>query len=239
MGLIVDVSNVLHAGLGAAGGGTELGPERLARLIASSRYRKHKARLVCDGGSRRSHAVPAGLLGAELIHSGKSHEADDVIEDLIRKDSAPKRLIVVSSDRRIVAAARKRKAATLTSEAFVAHLLSDASKSLARPPKERSPRHDVPLGKSAVEHWLKQLQLDRDEILRLPSAPDAPIGAARQSSRAPANHPPRATERPSSAKSSPATPAATLDPLLLEAIRAFAGRISPEDLDMERWLRGG
>ncbi|MCK4914391.1 MAG: NYN domain-containing protein, partial [Planctomycetes bacterium] len=46
----------------------------------------------------------------EVFFSGQSLEADDVIEDKLKLNTAPKRLMVVSSDRRLRKAAMARKA---------------------------------------------------------------------------------------------------------------------------------
>ncbi len=169
--LLIDTSNVLHvtgvlpphmAGLDVPG---------LARLISTSRYGKRRAVLVSDGvGPRASAGVgdgggaaesltpvntaPSGkeIAGLDLVYAGADREADDVIELLIARDSAPRRLLVVSTDRRLVRAARRRRAQSITSEAFLGHLVHDAEKPKARPLPGFAAQ--VPLNEYAVGYWM-------------------------------------------------------------------------------------
>lgn len=167
--LLIDTSNVLHvtgvlpshlAGLDVPG---------LARLIAASRYARRRAVLVCDGlgprpgaeGARpgadamaSTNTAPSGreVAGLDVVYAGANQEADDVIERLIAHDSAPRRLLVVSTDRRLVRAARRRRAQSIASEAFLRHLASDSDK----PKAQALPGFaaQVPLNEYAVDYWM-------------------------------------------------------------------------------------
>jgi hypothetical protein len=75
-----------------------------------------------------------------------------VIELLLARDSAPRRLLVVSTDRRLVQAARRRRAQSITSEAFLRHLASDADKPKAKPLPGFAAQ--VPLNEYAVGYWM-------------------------------------------------------------------------------------
>lgn len=170
--LLIDTSNVLHvtgvlpthlAGLDVPG---------LARLISTSRYSQRRAVLVSDGvgprttsgGSSESdsgseafkpvNTAPSGreIAGLDLVYAGADREADDVIELLIARDSAPRRLLVVSTDRRLVRAARRRRARSLTSEDFLRQIAGDSE----RKPKPELPGFaaQVPLNSYAVGYWM-------------------------------------------------------------------------------------
>ena len=171
--LLIDVSNVLHT--------TGVLPEHLAgldvpelaRLISVSRYARRRSVLVCDGVGAADPAsgqaaqadagentlapintTPSGkeVAGLDVVYAGADQEADDVIEVLIARDSAPRRLLVVSTDRRLVRAARRRRAQSLSSDAFLRHLASDREKRIAKPLPGYATQ--VPLNEYAVGYWM-------------------------------------------------------------------------------------
>jgi len=175
--LLVDVSNVLHT-TGVLPEHMLNGPEgldvpELARLISGSRYARRRTVLVCDGVGpvdttkrEATHAgggvatptptntAPSGkeIAGLDVVYAGACQEADDVIELLIARDSAPRRLLVVSTDRRLARAARRRRAQSITSEGFLRHLAGDADKPKARPLPGYATQ--VPLNEYAVGYWM-------------------------------------------------------------------------------------
>ena len=61
--------------------------------------------------------------GIKVCFAPKDKTADEMIEELIRADSAPRRLVVVSSDHEIQRAARRRRAQAVQSEAWYAELV--------------------------------------------------------------------------------------------------------------------
>ena len=171
--LLIDVSNVLHT--------TGVLPEHLAgidvpelaKLISTSRYARRRAVLVCDGvgpADRAKQEAPPGgggtgaaistntapsgkeIAGLDVVYAGRDQEADDVIELLIARDSAPRRLVVVSTDRRLARAARRRRAQSLTSDAFLRHLASDSEKRVAKALPGFATQ--VPLNEYAVGYWM-------------------------------------------------------------------------------------
>ena len=122
MRLLIDTFNVLHV-TGILPPGLA-GPDvrGLADLIAASRWKTAQVALVCDGTPPPSRPALEGQMRA--IYSGP-READEILERLIADSTAPKGLLVVSSDRRIRRAARRRNAAHLDSPAFLRCLLED------------------------------------------------------------------------------------------------------------------
>jgi hypothetical protein len=139
MSLIVDTYNVLHtvgvlppdiAGVDASG---------LAELIGRSRYRHQRATLVCDGVPRED--APRGTVGGVVFrYAGADKTADDVIAQIIRRSSSPRRLTVISSDRAVLREARRRRCSTLRSEEFLEHLSEDHEAPKPASGKDASPK---------------------------------------------------------------------------------------------------
>lgn len=223
--VIVDAYNLLHAALGPAGGGRDFGVAGLARMIAASRYSGRPVRLVCDGRPKPGDTGDDRVPGVQVTYSGPGRDADGVIERLIKDSTDPRRLTVVSSDRRIVRAARKRRAESVPSERFLAHLLADGARRRTAP-EDAGPRDEVPLGPASVADWIEYfgpeaLTIRADSWARATDATPA----------RPKNGPVRRNGPPTAA---PAPP--TSDPVLREAVEHFRGRVSWDELDMDRWL---
>ncbi len=113
-------------------------------------------------------------------------DADVMIEELIRSDSAPRRLTVVSSDHRLQRAARRRKAAAVDSDVWYAQIVrqrqqrqQSASETSARPP--------VPLLQEDVNYWIRQfggesalmgfIEQELDQLTDKPPPPEEPPDA--------------------------------------------------------------
>lgn len=125
----------------------------LARLITASRFGANSVHLICDGtppsGHDGAHEFTAS--GARITYAGAGKEADALIEDLIKRSSAPTRMIVVSSDRRIQRAARRRRAVPLSSQRFLALVVS----SRGSEGQEGSPRPEQ-ISSDEIHHWLEE-----------------------------------------------------------------------------------
>ena len=162
MSLLVDGYNLLSAA-GILGRGVGLGTLQRARLallnfLAESVEPESLSQttVVFDA------ADPLPGLPRVLTHRGLTvrfasqyEDADALIEELIRADSAPRRLTVVSSDHRLQRAARRRKARAVDSDAWYAQVLrrrqerrESAAETPARPP--------VPLLAEDVDYWIRQ-----------------------------------------------------------------------------------
>lgn len=157
MPLIIDGYNVLHesdkpsslAGLDEA---------LLCAALARSDLRSQCPVVVCDGRPKPLGFTESPSPGVSLIYSGPSRSADDVIIAMIEADSAPRRLIVASSDRVIRRAARRRRATSWTSVEFLRHLAGALG---GGPPPTDKP--DVGnLSPEQVRHWLEQFGVDED-----------------------------------------------------------------------------
>ena len=97
-----------------------------------------------------------------LVHRGlcvrfaaEQEEADELIEELIRTNSAPRRLTVVSSDHRLQTAARRRRATAVDSEPWFDALLQARRQRREALPQSPS-RGENTLGEGDVEYWLAE-----------------------------------------------------------------------------------
>lgn len=115
--------------------------------------------VIFDGVGPPDKSAFGGIPRLEVYFSGESFEADDIIEDKIADNSAPKSLVVISSDRRIRSAAAKRKAVDVSAELFWQTLLSHLEKQANRPaPEPTEKRHG--LTDRETELWLDLFDLD-------------------------------------------------------------------------------
>ena len=132
----------------------------LCRMIAA--YLRQIDRTGCvvfDGIGPPDREVFEDMGNLEVIFSGRNKDADKVIEDKITANTAPRRLLVVSSDRRLRVAARKRKATSIKAEAFWESVISE----MDRKPGPREPREKREgITESETEQWLKSFGLDEE-----------------------------------------------------------------------------
>ena len=97
---------------------------QMCQLISDYLYRKRDTgKIVFDGIGPPDKSSLRNIKSLEVLFSGQ-HEADEIIEDLILDNTAPKKLTVVSSDRRVKAAAKKRKATAIRVKIFGSNLLN-------------------------------------------------------------------------------------------------------------------
>jgi uncharacterized protein len=161
MALLIDGYNLLNAtGIVGGGGPPSLARNRLALLnfLAASidpRDLPHTT-IVFD-----AHDAPPGLPrvvrhGPLLVRfAAKNRTADELIEELIQADSAPRRLVVVSSDHEIRRAARRRRAKAADSDTWYADLIR-ARREREERSADVSPQPAVPLLAEDVSYWLRQ-----------------------------------------------------------------------------------
>lgn len=93
-----------------------------------------------------------------VTFSGSGVSADSVIGALIAADSAPRRLIVVSTDREVARAAKRREATSTRSDEFWQLVLSDLQKpqrSADEPPEKRRG-----LAGDQADEWLRAMGFD-------------------------------------------------------------------------------
>ncbi len=162
MPLLIDGYNLLHAsgimGRGVGPGGLERSRLAMLNFLAASLDPGELPRttVVFD-----AHDAPRGLprvvrhRGITVHFAAKYESADELIEELIRTESAPRRLVVVSGDRRIQRAARRRRAKAVASDAWYAELVQ-ARRQRAQAGAETPDRPPVPLLEEDVNYWIDQ-----------------------------------------------------------------------------------
>jgi len=116
-----------------------------------------RGQIIFDGIGPPDKTGLGGFRNLDVFFSGSILDADTVIEEKIQSNTAPRSLIVVSSDRRLVAAARRRKAVSIRSEVFWESVCKRLEKEPPRPePKEK--RQGI--SQSETQQWLKLFGLN-------------------------------------------------------------------------------
>ncbi len=86
--------------------------------------------------------------------------ADDLIEQLIRKASAPKQITVVSDDHRIQQAAHRRRCAVMRCDDYLDwldnHRRARAGKGGAKHPTEETPAKPEGVSRGETQRWLRE-----------------------------------------------------------------------------------
>ena len=80
--------------------------------------------------------------GMRIRFAPRGCEADELLEELIRDHSAPRSLIVVSSDHRVHRAARRRRATAVDSDQWVADVRHLSTRERPAPDHHDGPDHD-------------------------------------------------------------------------------------------------
>ena len=118
---------------------------------------RDRADVYFDGLGPPDKTALGGLAGVEVYFSGQDWTADDLIEEKIEDSTAPRRLVVVSSDRRLRAAAKRRKARPVPCEAF----WTEVQRRLrTRPPAPEPREKRGGIGQIETDQWLDAFGLD-------------------------------------------------------------------------------
>jgi predicted RNA-binding protein with PIN domain len=141
MRLLIDGYNLMHA---AGRMNRRFGPDglRRARLrflnelaMTLGVQRASSTTIVFDASSLPLNQAPESTFkGMTVIYAIDDEDADTRIERLIARDSAPRSLTVVSSDRRLRRAAQRRRATSRSSDDFLDFL--ESLRSTRRVPKK-------------------------------------------------------------------------------------------------------
>jgi hypothetical protein len=168
MRYLIDGYNLLYA-MGLLGGrqegpgGLEKARLRLLGLLRENGGEGAEVTVVFDAiRAPRGAAAEQDCQGIH-VRFALRREADELIEELIRRDSAPHRLTVVSDDHRIQQAARRRRCRVLECGAYLDQL------ERRRPPRPPQPEQSKPegAGRTEVRHWLREFaDLDADPAFR-------------------------------------------------------------------------
>lgn len=156
---IIDGHNLLHSIREADEGPESISDVQLCRIVG--RYLKligEKGEIIFDGTGPRDKSEFDNISNLEVLFAGLGTDADTIIEDKIRANTAPKRLTIVSSDRRLRKAAQMRKAAVVKSQVFWNNLQKQLSrkKGIREPAAKRQG-----LTESETKQWLEFFGLEQ------------------------------------------------------------------------------
>jgi predicted RNA-binding protein with PIN domain len=112
---------------------------------------RERGEIIFDGIGPPDKTGFENLDNIEVMFTGRNIDADSVIERKIEANTAPKRLVVVSSDRRLRRAAAKRKAIAVKSEDFWPMVTSQLERR-SKPRAEPRSKHDG-LTEKETDQW--------------------------------------------------------------------------------------
>jgi len=158
--LLIDGYNLLHAaGLARrtyGPGEFERTRRRLLKLLAVQLFRGERERttVVFDARERLLGPTPPTTIdGIRVLFA--DGDADSEIERLIQRNSAPRRLHVVSSDHRLQRAARRRRAKFFDSEAFLSRIAARPTPEERRQLAEPAEKREGLSAPAEVDAWLR------------------------------------------------------------------------------------
>jgi uncharacterized protein len=162
MSLLIDGYNLLHAvgiiGRGIGPGGLERSRLALLNFLVESLDPKEAATTTVVFDAREAPPGAPRTLdhrGIKVLFSTGYPDADAMIDELIRADSAPRRLTVVSSDHQVQRSARRRKARSVDSDVWYAEIIRQRiERRTRRVFKPTKP--GVPLLAEEVDRWLRR-----------------------------------------------------------------------------------
>ena len=154
--LIIDGYNLIHAA-----------PHRFQKMIELENRRSHLLKILKSSGLLRYDKIIVVFDGqlsdfpnvkesegkVVVIYSGKHQEADEVIQELIRKEAQNSQVKIVSSDQEIRNSARDHGTKVVSSQQFW-QSLSPASQKKSRT-SEGLPTPDRQLSDKEVKEWMR------------------------------------------------------------------------------------
>jgi len=117
-------------------------------------HERRATQVVFDAKHRpRGTAASCRYRGLTVRYASGYDEADDLIEELIQADSAPRKLTVVSSDHRVQRAARRRRARAVDSDVWLRQLVA-AKRQCRGVDNTTEDKPDEPLSEAEVAEWV-------------------------------------------------------------------------------------
>jgi uncharacterized protein len=157
MPVLIDGNNLLYAAY-------EDQPERpIARSALCERLARWQTRtgeavtIIFDGPPPRGELAEQVAAGIEVHYSG-GRKADELLAEAIAAHSAPRRLLVVSTDREVARSASRRKALALRSADFWDMLVADLAAAVAVPLEPLEKRAGLATGQA--DAWIAELSLE-------------------------------------------------------------------------------
>ena len=156
---IIDGHNLLHSILKNDENFEPVTNIQLCRIV--DRYLQltsQNGELIFDGTGPSDKSAFENMNRLEVSFAGIGSDADTVIEEKIRVNSAPRRLVIVSSDRRLRKAAHARKSASIKSEQFWININKQLNKK--KLPREPGAKRKG-LSESETNQWLDIFGIDQ------------------------------------------------------------------------------
>ena len=160
MAIIIDGYNVLHTSRWLTSSWKGVDRRRFCMLLAQlASHRDEKITVVFDAEPTGSSAVFSPPVGLEVIYSGHSRTADDLIIQMVNSSTGPRHLTVVSSDRQVAAAARSAGAKVVSSDTFAALIQTNHEGESGGLESDA----DLALSSAEVDDWLALFNQATDE----------------------------------------------------------------------------
>ena len=162
MAIFIDGYNLLHVtglfGRGIGPGTLERSRGALLNFLATALEQRDLSQttIVFDAKD-----APPGLprqvdyQGITVLYAAGYEDADTLLEEMISKHSAPRQLVVVSSDHRVQRAARRRRATAVDSGPWYAELVRQ-QRSTHSAIKVADGKPAAPLSREEVQWWLRE-----------------------------------------------------------------------------------
>lgn len=132
---------------------------QLCRYLADFlRAVRDRGTIVFDGIGPPDKRELMNIRGLEIRFSGDRTDADSYIEWKIEENTAPKRLVVVSSDRRLRAAAGRRKAKSVPVDIFWPALCKALERGPQIAPEPREKQKGIT--EREAELWMDYFEMD-------------------------------------------------------------------------------
>ena len=183
MSILIDGYNLLHV-TGIFGSGPssfQRSREALLDFLAASIDPAEISRTTIVFDSREAPpGLPRMLKHSGLtVHFASNYEsADELLEELIRGETSPRKLTVVSSDHRVQRAAKRRRATAIDSEVWHAELVRSAQRRGAEGRGASETKPAGPLSNVEVQWWLDHFRArDFVEPANEPPPPTARLPA--------------------------------------------------------------
>jgi predicted RNA-binding protein with PIN domain len=157
MPILVDGNNLMYALRKA---GQNVDRDGVARLLAALAKGKERICVIFDGPMPRFGSDELADAKLEILYS-LHRQADELLAERIAANTAPRRLVVVSTDREVRKIAKHRGCQSVTSEEFVP-LLFQRIERLSRPRVREPSEKQKGLTSEQAEQWLKELGLDEE-----------------------------------------------------------------------------
>ena len=160
MPYLFDGYNLYHALIKVSADLSHKTPQFLLELITADMHcLRERGTVVFDGKALPGHSSCENASGSvQVLYSGPRSDADTQLEQLIQANTAPRRLVVVSSDRRVRRAARRRRAKSMTSPDYLVALFQRLNQPPASPTEPPEKWKGIPPQQRA--QWFELFGLD-------------------------------------------------------------------------------